>query len=229
MFELNLIKDKAKARQRRRVIFLSVVSILFLAGLLGIFVGSLYWKETTDLNTVNKQVADTEAKLKSLTAELDVRQPAASKRRNALIKAWKEDKLVLTDRPSFTPILSDLAKYHPGTAKFWYNSVLITADTGGAAPRGALAEDPYSASRALMGTRGLEANGYVQIEASDVITESEMRQIAKQMTGMTKLVGPPTFDLVLEQEINPGGDAETNRYVPFTMRAEQTQFRPDSN
>jgi hypothetical protein len=228
MFELNLIKDKAKARQRRRVIFLSIVSILFLAGLLGIFVGSLYWRETIELKRVSKEVTDTENKLKSLGAELDLREPAARKRRNALIKAWKEDRFVLTERPTFTPILEDLATHHPGTAKFWYNSVLITADTGSGGPRGALAEDPYSASRSLMGTRGLEANGYVQIEASDVITESEMRQIAKQMTGMTDLVGPPTFDLVLEQEINPGGDAETNRYVPFTMRAEQTQFRPEN-
>ena len=228
MFELNLIKDKAKARQRRRVIFLSIVSILFLAGLLGIFIGSLFWKETIEVNRANLEVADTEKKLKDLKTELDVREPAATKRRNALINAWKEDKLVRMDRPAFTPVLEDLAKHHPSTAKFWYNSVLITPNSEGQGTRGALVEDPFAAAKALMGTRGLEANGYVQIEASDVITESELRQISKQMAGMVKLVGPPTFDLVLEQEITPGGDAESNRYVPFTMRAEQTQFRPEN-
>lgn len=228
MFELNLIKDKAKARQRRRVIFLSIVSILFLAGLLGIFVGSLYWRETINLNRVNKEVADTEGKLNALRADLDVREPKARKRRNALIKAWKEDYLVRTDRPSFTPILEDLAKYHPSTAKFWYNSITITTNVDRAG-RGTGVEDPNAAAKALMGTRGLEANGYIQIEASDVITESELRQISKQMSGMMKLVGPPTFQLELTQEIVPGGDSEANRYVPFTMRAEQTLFRPDSN
>jgi hypothetical protein len=116
MFELNLIKDKAKARQRRRVIFLSIVSILFLAGLLGIFVGSLFWRETIGLKKVNAEVAETQKKLDDLRIHLDVAEPKARKRRNTLIKALKEDHMVRTDRPSFTPIMEDLAKYHPTTA-----------------------------------------------------------------------------------------------------------------
>jgi hypothetical protein len=230
MFELNLIKDKAKARQRRRVIFLSVVSILFLAGLLGIFVGSLYWRETIVLKRVNNEVADTEGKLNALRADLDTREPKARKRRNALIKAWKEDYLVRTDRPSFTPIVEDLAKYHPSTAKFWYNSITISTNVD-AAGRGTQVEDPNAAAKALMGTRGLEANGYIQIEASEIITQSELRQMSRQMSGMMKLVGPPTFALDLARE-DPSAAAALDsegRYVPFTMRAEQTLFRPNSN
>jgi hypothetical protein len=221
MFELNLIKDKAKARQRRRVIFLSIVSILLLAGLLAIFVGSLFWRETIKLKQADEEVTQIALKLDALKLDLDTREPAARKRRNALIEAWGEDVLVREMRPYFNPILQDLVEHHPPTAKFWYNSVQLTTNTGG--PVGD-ADDKTAASKALMGTRGLEANGYIQIEGSDVLTESELTQISRQMDGMVKLVGEPKFTLDVSHEIVPGGDAEASRYVPFTVRAAQTQF-----
>jgi outer membrane murein-binding lipoprotein Lpp len=224
MFELNLIKDKAKARQRRRVIFLSIVSILLLAGLLSIFVGSLFWRETTKLKQANKEVEQISTKINTMNADLNVREPAARKRRNALIEAWKEDVLVRQDRPYFTPILKDIVKHHPGQAKFWYNQIVLTTNSEGGGPRGPQANDELAASKALMGTRGLEANGYIQIENSDILTESELAQLAHQMDGMLKLVGEPKFTLDVSNEIVPGGDAEASRYVPFTMRAAQTQF-----
>ncbi|MCB9932789.1 MAG: hypothetical protein H6841_05125 [Planctomycetes bacterium] len=224
MFELNLIKDKAKARQRRRVIFLSVVSILFLAGLLAIFVGSLFWKETTDLKTANNEIATVEKKLTDMKSDLDVREPAARKRRNSVIEAWYEDVSVRQDRPYFSPIIKDLVEHHPSTARFWYNSVSISTNTEGAGPRGTGAEGAAASAKALMGTRGLEAGGYIQIEGSDILTEVELRTIAKQMDGMLKLVGEPKFTLDVSAEVVPGGDSEASRYVPFTMRAAQTQF-----
>ena len=223
MFELNLIKDKAKARQRRRVIFLSIVSILLLAGLLSIFVGSLFWRETIKLKTASDVVARTTTDLNNLRTDLDIKEPAARKRRNALIEAWREDVLIRQDRPYFNPILRDLVEHHPPTAKFWYNSIQLTTNTGGGL-RGSDTENDSAAGKALMGTRGLEANGYIQIEGSDVLTESELTQVGRQMDGMVTLVGEPKYALDVAHEIVPGGDAEASRYVPFTMRAAQTQF-----
>ena len=82
MFELNLIKDKAKARQRRRIIFLSIVGILFLSGLLSIFVFfALFWRETITLKNAQDEVARVDKSLKELKDNLDKREPAARKRR----------------------------------------------------------------------------------------------------------------------------------------------------
>ncbi|MBZ0135795.1 MAG: hypothetical protein K8I27_05440 [Planctomycetes bacterium] len=224
MFELNLIKDKAKARQRRRVIFLSVVSIVFLAGLLGIFVGSLFWRETIRLKSVNEDIARKQGEIDKLNAELEIREPAARKRRNGLIEAWEEDASVRQDRPFFNPILSDMAEHHPASAEFWYNDITIST-SGSRGP--ANTEDPYAPAKDLMGSRGLEASGYIEIEASDIVTESELNQVAKQMDGMLRLVGEPKFNLEISGEAPQSGDTEASRYVPFNMRAAQTTFRPD--
>lgn len=227
MFELNLIKDKALARQRRRVIFLGVVSILFLAGLLSIFVGSLFWAETTKLNTLNKAIADKQAEIDSVQAQIAVDEPQFRKRRNALIKAYNEDAKVLATRPYFNPILKDIASHHPETARFWYNSIQLTI-TGQTGPRAGGTADPSAFSKALMGPRGLEANGYIQIEASDIVTESELSQVARSMDGMRALVGEPKFNLSFETSIVPSGGAEGTRYVPFTLRAAQTTFSAET-
>lgn len=230
MFELNLIKDKAKARQRRRVVFLSIVGILFLSGLLSIFVFfALFMRERSELKNAEIEVARVEKNLKDLETQLNIREPAARKRRNALILAYQEDVMVRQDRPYFGPILEDIAEYHPNSAKFWYNSILISVETGqGGGPRGNASDDKYAAAKALMGTRGLEANGYVQIEASDIVTDSELVQIAKQMDGMIKLVGEPKYAIDVSSEITPGGNADASRYVPFTMRAAQSVFRSEA-
>jgi hypothetical protein len=227
MFELNLIKDKAKARQRRRIIFLSIVGILFLSGLLSIFVFfALFWQETIKLENAEAEVARVDKSLKELKGQLDKRQPAARKRRNALIEAYQEDVLVRKDHPTFNPILEDLAKHHPSTAEFWYNSVLVTPDTEGTGPQAA-SGDEYAEAKELMGTRGLVASGYVEIVASDVLTQSDLAQMAQQMKGMVKLVGEPSFTILLESEIRPSGSEDTP-YVPFTMRAAQQMFRSEA-
>ena len=229
MFELNLIKDKAKARQSRRIIFLSIVGILFLSGLLSIFVFfALFWRETITLKNAQDEVARVDKSLKDLKEQLDKQEPAARKRRNALIEAYQEDVVVRQDHPYFNPILEDLAKHHPTSAKFWYNSVLITTDaqTGGPNRPGANTE-PFAQANELMGTRGLEANGYIQITASDIVTESDLSQVAKQMKGLVKLVGEPKFTIDISAEIRPGGSEDT-RYVPFTMSAAQTLFRSEA-
>lgn len=226
MFELNLIKDKAKARQRRRIIFLSVVSIVFLSGLLAIFVFfGLFWRETNKVSSLEQSIADKERDIGTLKAQLDISEPAARDRRNGLIEAWKEDVMVRQDRPFFNPVLSDLAEHHPASAEFWYNDITIST-SGNRGP--ANTEDEFAASRDLMGTRGLEASGYIEIEASDIVTESELNQVAKQMDGMVKLVGEPKFSLVISGEGQRGADTEASRYVPFNVRAAQTTFRPDT-
>lgn len=224
MFELNLIKDKAKARQRRRIIFLSIVSILFLAGLLSIFVGSLFYREVVQLDTRNAEIASLTESNNSMKADLDNREDKARIRRNALIDAWNEDMRVMRDRPYFTPVLEDFSAHRPASADFWYNSISLSMTRRGSGPRGT-GDDTSMNARALLDSRVLEASGYIEIEASDILTESELRQLAVRMRALTNLVGEPRYELDVNQEIIPGGDADANRYVPFTMRAAQTTFR----
>lgn len=224
MFELNLIKDKAKARQRRRIIFLSVVSIVFLAGLLGMFFGSLFWGEINKLDTVNKDIAAKQSQINAMQAQLEIDEPLARKRRNGLIEAYNENMMVLADRPFFNPVLADIAEHNPGGAEFWYNDITITTTGSGATGPGMTA-DPFAAAKDLLGTRGLEASGYIEIEASDIVTESQLNQISEQMDGMVKLVGKPKFSLELGSEGQRGADSDAARYVPFSMRAAQTTFR----
>lgn len=219
MFELNLIKDKAKARQRRRVIFLAIVTVLFLSGLLSIFVGSLFWKETTDLKKVNEQVASKQKQVDDLHTRLNVEEPAAIKRKLGMIAAYSEDFNVRKRRPYFSPILEDLFKQRPNS-EFWYNRLTIDVNTAGLQRGvGGQQEDPTSRSTALMGPRSLQASGYVQIVASDIVTESDLKQVAQAMDGMLTLLGEPQFNLDLQRETSPTADREVSRYVPFTMRA----------
>lgn len=226
MFELNLIKDKAQARRRRQVIFMSIVFVVLFSGLVSIFVGSLYYRERfVLLATVNNNVETLTVSNRALDTKLKVDQPAAKKRRNAMIDAWNEDMQVLNDSPKFTPALDDLSARYPQTAEFWYNQIMISANNQGAGPRGTGEDSEGLLAKALLGSRSFEANGYIEIEASDILTESELRQLSQQMNDLTKLVGEPTFNVDVSQEIIPGGDIESNRYVPFTVQAAQTTFR----
>ena len=113
MFEPNLIKDKAKARKRGRGIFLEMVTVVFVSGLLSIFVGSLFWKESTDLKKLNDTIASQQKQVTDLTTRLNVEEPAAIKRKLGMIAAYTEDFNTLKRRPYFTPILKDLYQQKP--------------------------------------------------------------------------------------------------------------------
>lgn len=220
MFELNLIKDKAKARQRRRVIFLGIVTILLLSGLLAIVVGSLFWQELTTLESVNANIKSTTAANDAIDKENKEREPKAKKRRNAMILAYQEDLEVRQNRPYFTPIMRDLADIFPKSAEFWYNSISITQPTTGGGGRGAIAYD--QGSKDLMGTRSLIGSGYIQIEQSDILTQNELTTLSSRMQGMVRLCGQPRFEMDLSRD--QSAVQGSGRYVPFTIQASTTMF-----
>ncbi len=222
MFELNLIKDKAKARQRRRVIFLSIVCILFLSGLTGIFVGSLYWNETTKLNKIRESANLLAKANESLNNELMIREPKSLKRRNGLIEAWKESAAVRRDRKFFTPALQDLFERKPATADFWYRQLTISIVRQGGPADVVKGED-------LLGPRGLLGSGYVAIEGSEVLTQRELDARAAQMNGLSSLVGQPRFTLEVERQDTANRQSRSGDddrvYVGFTIQAAQSVFR----
>ncbi len=221
MFELNLIKDKAKARQRRRIIFMSIVCIALLSGLCLIAVGSLFWTESTRLGTVEADIASVTSTIKALEAEVKVKEPIARKRRNGMIRAWQEDYDVIQNRPRMTPVLSDIARYHPRNGDFWYNEIHIRPIR--ATGTGNQQSDPSGAAKALMGTRSLEGEGYIEIEQSDVMTDNELRDMTAKMTDMVDLVGVPTFTITDNMQ-SEGLALEGGRYVRFSVRAAATTF-----
>jgi hypothetical protein len=228
MYELNLIKDKAKARQRRRIVFLCIVSVLFLGGLLSIFVGSLYWRETIVLDSVAAHAADLERSIQERQADLAVRGPKTLKRRNALIRAQQEDERVLADLQAYSPLLMDLHRERPTTAEYWYNEIDIglTPTTTG---RGTTA-DPQAAAEALLGGRTLSARGWLQIEASDIMSQNELDSVAGRMQNLLQVVGRPGFSLDAAsqsgQSIGTGvRQGEDRRYAQFQLRAARATFR----
>lgn len=220
MFELNLIKDKAKARQRRRVIFLSIVCILFLSGLLAMFVGSLYWNETTKLNRIQIEATKLKDKNDAMNNDLLVREPKALKRRNGLIEAWKESNAVRRDRVYFKPSLQDIFERRPSTAEFWYRQLSITVVRQGGPGETMKGED-------LLGPRGLLGGGYIQIEGSEVLTQRELDARSVQMDNLTKLVGQPKFTLNVERQDNANRQnrpGDERQYIDFTIQAAQRVF-----
>lgn len=226
MFELNLIKDKAKARQRRRVIFLSIVCVLFLSGLLAIFVGSLYWNESTKLTKLRIQAKDLNDRNTALKADLDVREPKAVLRRNGLIEAWKESLQVHKDRKYFSLALQDLFEVKPATAEFWYRQISfsIVRQGGGGGAQGGPATELKGED--LLGPRGMLGGGYIEVEGSEVLTKRELDARALKMEYLTNLVGQPSFTLNLErQDANrqnrPGDERQ---YLDFTIQAAQRIF-----
>jgi hypothetical protein len=220
MFELNLIKDKAKARQRRRIIFMSIVSVLLLSGLLGIFCGSLFWREITMLDTKESQIASTSATINALDAQVTRDEPIARKKRNAMINAWNEDFEVRNNRKPFTPTLNAFAQYRPPNGDFWYNTIHIRSNipvTAGGA------EDPFAAAKALMGTRVLFGQGHIQIAESDYRTEQDLQQMTQDMQVIIPLVGPPNFSIDLSKKPDAAA-MEGGAYVTFRVTAAATTF-----
>lgn len=218
MFELNLIKDKQKARQRRRIVFLAVSGIVLLSGLTAISVGGLIWKLMIEVDGVRANVVSQTEAADQLEASLSVREPAARERRNGLILAWNEDVRVMKDRPYFTPALADFAGETPATVEFWYNSIAINMPGGGS--------DDDDAMLALLEGRHVVSQGYIEIDASSshVMAERELSSIAGRMRRVQDLAGPVRFDVDEQNEIAPGGGGMSSKYMPFTASATQGFF-----
>jgi hypothetical protein len=221
MFELNLIKDKAMARKRRRLIFMSIVSVVLLSGLVTIFVGSLFWQEITALNRVEAEIASTQSIVNQVRSENVAQEPVAIRLRNARINAWLEDKMVRETRPTFTPAMRELYQRRPRTDEFWYNTIQFTTtrDAGGRTePTG-----PEIAA-ALLGTRELSASGYMQVLGSDVVTEEQLDALAMRMSDvMMRVAGIPQFEADFSQKPDEAA-MEGGVYVPFRLRASTTRF-----
>ena len=124
MFELNLIKDKALQRQRRRIIFLAIMLVVFLSGLLSIFVGGLIWKEHNKIEQLTASNDTITKDLEKNKKKLDEDEPKAKKRRRGLILAYQESVFVIKKRPRFTKILMDIVNEQP-SGEFWYNTLTI--------------------------------------------------------------------------------------------------------
>lgn len=223
MFELNLIKDKAKARQRRRVIFMAIMCIMLLTGLVGIVVGMQAWRESIELDKAIaevKRLTDTNASRK---ADLDSREPKVLKMRNGMVDALLETSLVRKDRKLFTEAMRELYQKKPSDRDFWYHSLEFAVIRSGDANAPANPMD-------LLGKRSLFGRGYVEITDSDVLTQRRLESIGIGVggdpRGMNDLVGKPTFQLQLEGEVAGGRGAEDTRYVTFSVQAAQRVFAP---
>jgi hypothetical protein len=222
MFELNLIKDKARARQRRRVIFLTITSVCFLAGLCSLFVVSLYLSELNATNDAAKQAAAKEAELNTKKSENDKNDPIFKRRRNEVIKAWTEDTDFLARRPYYSPVLKILSTEKPG-APFWFSTIefrLLVQNAPGAVPAGnnAVAQTPK-----LLLPRGLRISGMISINESDVKTQQALLRMDERMNdreGFVQLVGPAKS--VLDPAASKGfgggqGGGDASRWNEFTV------------
>ncbi len=224
MFELNLIKDKALARQRRRVIFLSIVTIVFLAALCSIFVGSLIYREMTAIEKRTNEIASKKTESDNLKNVLDVREPKAIARRAGMIRAYNEDVDTLDRKPDLTPILEALAENYPASSEFWYTDLQISLDNSAITD----SDDQYSLSRELLRSRVLQGTGYVEIEGSDVVTTMSLNAVADSMFGVPQfrnLLSTPKFNLDLQNERTAGPGDANKRYVPFTIQAQRDRYQ----
>ncbi len=224
MFELNLIKDKARARQRRRVIFLTITSVCFMAGLCSLFVVSLYLSELNATKDAEKQSALKQTELDAKKVENDINDPIFKKRRNEIIKAWNEDTDFLAKRPYYSPVLKILTTEKPG-APYWFTSVefrlLAQAGQGGAASTGVAA---VSQTPKVLLPRGLRIAGMISINESDVKTQQALKRMDERMNdreGFVQLVGPITSVLDPAASNKFGGSGQgggdASRWNEFTM------------
>lgn len=229
MFELNLIKDKARARQRRRIIFLTITSVCFLAGLCSLFVVSLYLSELNATKDAEKQAALKQAELDAKKVENDTNDPIFRKRRNEVIKAWNEDTDFLIKRPYYSPVLKILTTEKPG-APFWFTSVefrmLAASAPGAGAPAGVTA--PPATPKLLL-PRGLRISGMISITESDVKTQQALKRMDERMNdreGFVQLVGPVTSTLDPAASTRFGGGSQgggdASRWNEFTMTTSNT-------
>lgn len=224
MFELNLIKDKALARKRRRLIFMTIVSVLLFSGLVAIFVGSLFWQELTWHKRLRGDIASLQDAVNQMENQVKVERPITRKRRNALINAWLEDKEVISASRAFTPAFRELFQERPRTDEFWYNTIQIDTPRAGAARSPA---DQWAHAEALLRPRNLNGGGYIQIQGSDVVTEGELDRAARRMTEVSMLMGRPSFVVDFSEKPDEAA-AEGGVYVPFEITASTTAFTGSS-
>ena len=223
MFELNLIKDKARARQRRRIIFLTITSVCFLAGLCSLFVVSLYLSELNATKDAEKQAGMKQAELDAKKVENDTNDPIFRKRRNEVIKAWNEDTDFLSRRPYYSPVLRLLTKEKPG-APFWYSTIefrMLALPNSAAAPAGVTAT-PQTPK--LLAPRGLHISGMISITESDVKTQQALKRMDERLNdaeGFVQLVGPATsqLDPAASNKFGGGqGGGDASRWSEFTLQ-----------
>ena len=221
MFELNLIKDKAAQRQRRRVIFLSIMMIVFLSGLLSIFVGSLIWSELTKIKSITIANESKKTSLIALKSALDTEQPLVEDRRKGLIRAYNESVRVRSKTPRFAPLLMDIAEDLPRETELWYNGLSIKSNDD--EPLEKTNAELALANGLISGNHRFKASGYVLIKESDVVTEDILSDIAGEMSEIKKMMKRPRFNFSGSTGGNgqPGNQvsSETSKYKRFTLEA----------
>lgn len=213
MFELNLIKDKARARQRRRIIFLSITSICFLAALCSLFVVSMYLKELNETNDFARQAQTKETEFNAKRAENDRNEPVFKLRRNEVIKAWNEDIDFLGRRPYYSPVLKALYSEKPG-ARYWFSNVMIVV-LGQPQQSAATGTNAAPELPKMMMPRGLRIQGMIAIVESDVRTEQAMTRWDERMNerdGFVQLVGPARSRLAASSGSGGQGGGEGSRW-----------------
>lgn len=219
MFELNLIKDKARARQRRRVIFLCITSICFLAALCSLFVASIYLKELNETNDYTRQAQAKEKELNEKKAENDRNEPVFRLRRNEVIKAWNEDLEFLNRRPNYSPVLKVLSTERPG-APYWFSNLTITMLAQGQNPAAVAAGTPVKVPKLLL-PRGLRAQGMIAVVESDVRTQQALTRWDERMNdrdGFVQLVGPAQSRLDARAQGSGGmGAGQASRWNEFSV------------
>lgn len=220
MFELNLIKDKAAQRQRRRVIFLSIVMIVFLSGLLSIFVGSLIWSEITKIKTITTANTLQKTTLTKLKTQLGVEQPLVEKRRKGLILAYNESVSVRAKTPRFASLLMDIAEVVPDETELWYNGLSIKSNDD--EPLEKTNAELALANGLISGNHKFKASGFVLIKDSDIVTERILSDVAGEMSNVRQMMKRPEFKF----DHSTGGDqaakqvsSEASKYKRFTLEA----------
>lgn len=214
MFELNLIKDKAQSRQRRRVIFLTIMMVVFLSGLLSLFVGTMIWRKGKDNDLLAKSNDNDNKVLIDKTTDLNEREPISKRRRRDMILYYNESDTVLNNRLKFTNMLVDIADVRPSGTDFWYNRLTIERPAVSRSDESKHAE----ADSLVSGKLKLKADGYVEINSSDVLTRNDLEAVAKRMHNIISIINEdPEFKVFIEKKVTPGRDVHA--YAPFELEA----------
>lgn len=222
MFELNLIKDKAEARMRRRIIFLAITCIIFVAALSSLFIFSLFIKEWNDTLNMERQAKAKETEVNGLKTDLDKREPEVIKRRNAMITAWKQDMDILRERIVVTPALkqlSDIRSRPPTNMQFWYSNLVIV-------PQRAPTQNTNDPNRfePLQPPMILVATGVVQIPESDDKTKLALDTLQGDLgkAAFIASVGEPLFTINLQSGLKAPGGGNAARYAEFLLATQRT-------
>jgi hypothetical protein len=218
MFELNLIRDKARARRRRRIIFLSIVSIMFFSLLNVLFIGSLWFSVAKETDREKLKADSKEKEAKELKAFLDVEQPKWEKNRNQVIRAWNETDKLFTTRRTVTPSLKDLMSNTArveGNVQFWYTELRVApvppSTQGG----------PGMIKTSIIEPLQLYATGVIQVTESDDRTRILLGIVSDRLASGNFGLGVPSFEVDFSKQLKAPGGGEGSRYAEFTLRTTQ--------